>query len=229
MKKNITFLIAGLFIISGLMNIASSEGIESKLSLKSNDYKITIAPISFPNSQNKIINGNIKSTNEELFTYQVSYKQNSNKLSYNKEIKKQDTQIGLPNFYQTYDYVIITTDELYSAIDSSMFLDWKAFIGYKVKIVNTTDDEIATQTGQDLPEKIRNFLREYYQSWGIEYVLIVGNHATIPMRYCYPDPTNHRFDIFDYTSGEVPTDYYYADLSSSDSDSWDSDGDGYYG
>ncbi len=49
------------------------------------------------------------------------------------------------------------------------------------------------------------------------------------MRYCYPDPTNHRFDIFDWTSGEVPTDYYYADLSSSDADSWDLDGDGYYG
>ena len=49
------------------------------------------------------------------------------------------------------------------------------------------------------------------------------------MRYCYADPQNHRFDIFDWTSGEVPTDYYYADLSLSDSESWDQDGDGYFG
>jgi hypothetical protein len=49
------------------------------------------------------------------------------------------------------------------------------------------------------------------------------------MRYCYPDPGNHQFNIYDSNSGEVPTDYYYADLSFSDAESWDSDGDGYYG
>ncbi len=130
---------------------------------------------------------------------------------------------------QTYDYVIITADGLSSAINASTFLAWKALLGYSLKTVHITDDEIANQPGADLPEKIRNFFRSYYINWGIQYVLIVGDHATIPMRYCYPDPTNHRFDPFDWTSGEVPTDYYYADLSSSDAKSWDLDGDGYYG
>ena len=130
---------------------------------------------------------------------------------------------------QTYDYVIITTENLYNAITSSTFLEWKSLIGFNIKIINITDNEIASQTGKDLPEKIRSFLRSYYLNWGIQFVLIVGSHATIPMRYCYPNPTNHRFDIFDWTSGEVPTDYYYADLSYSDSESWDYDGDGYYG
>ena len=129
----------------------------------------------------------------------------------------------------TYDYLIITTSDLLSAITSSDFLDWKASLGYNVKIVLTTDTEITSQPGFDLAEQIRNFLRSYYGSWGIEYVLLVGDYVTIPMRYCYPDPTNHRFDPFDWTSGEVPTDYYYADLSSGDAESWDLDGDGYYG
>jgi hypothetical protein len=146
-----------------------------------------------------------------------------------REIKEQLPSNIMLNNFQTYDYVIITTENLYDAITTSTFIGWKTLIGFKVKIVNITDSEIASQSGGDLPEKIRNFLRSYYQDWGINYVLIVGNHATIPMRYCYPDPTNHRFDIFDLTSGEVPTDYYYADLSSSDSDSWDLDSDGYYG
>jgi hypothetical protein len=51
------------------------------------------------------------------------------------------------------------------------------------------------------------------------------------MRYCYPDPGNHTNTAGTPGGGggEVPTDYYYADLSSSDADSWDLDGDGYHG
>ena len=129
----------------------------------------------------------------------------------------------------TYDFLIITTGDLLSSITTSDFLDWKASLGYNVRIVLTTDTEITSQPGLDFAEQIRNFLRSSYMPWGIEYVLLVGDYVTIPMRYCYPDPTNHRFDPFDWTSGEVPTDYYYADLSSSDAESWDLDGDVYYG
>ena len=209
MKKIIPFFIVGLFILSGINCVESNERIDYGFC---SEYKITIAPISYPNSQYNEIN-----------TYLVSYK------TYSKGIKESYETMERVNNYQTFDYVIITTEDLYSAITSSLFLDWKEFIGYNVKIVNITDSEISSQSGKDLQEKIRNFLRTYYLDRGINFLLIVADHETIPMRYCYPDPTNHRFDIFDITSGEVPTDYYYADLSSSDSDSWDLDGDGYYG
>ncbi len=230
MNKIMPFLIIGLFILSGIQVAATTNHLDNDLSVASTDANIHIIPITISTSREyKIINGNGKQTNEELKIYTISYKQQSKNLENSKEIKEQQKSIEIMNTYQTYDYVIITTEDLHDAITSSMFVEWKDLIGYHVKIVNITDVEIASQAGEDLPEKIRNFLRSYYQNWGIEYVLIVGNHATIPMRYCYPDPTNHRFDIFDWTSGEVPTDYYYADLSSSDSDSWDLDGDGYYG
>jgi len=127
------------------------------------------------------------------------------------------------------DYIIVTTNDLKNAVISSDFIDWKNSIGFNVKIVSITDPEIDDQPGDNLAEQIRNFLREYYIEWGIKYVLFVGNYVKIPMRYCYPDRTNHRFEPFDMYSGEVPTDYYYADLSSSDAESWDSDGDGFYG
>ncbi|UCB58425.1 MAG: PKD domain-containing protein, partial [Thermoplasmatales archaeon] len=55
------------------------------------------------------------------------------------------------------------------------------------------------------------------------------NYTNIPMRYCYPSRNNHKFNLSDVFGGEYPTDSYYADLSYSDSDSWDSDGDGFYG
>jgi hypothetical protein len=132
---------------------------------------------------------------------------------------------------QTYDYVIITTDALRSAIIASNFPDWKASLGYNLRTVLITDAEITSQPGDDLQEQIRNFLRSYYITWGIEYVLIVGDNATISMRYCYPDPSNHwnNAGTPNASSGENPTDYYYADLSDPDDVSWDLDGDGYYG
>ncbi len=218
------------FIISGLQGMATENIFNNEFTSKFNDYKIYIAPISIPNTQDyHIRNNNGQQTNEELKIYQVFYKQHTKDIKDTSEIKKQLKSNEMQNNIMTYDYIIITIENLYNAIISSNFIVWKTLIGYNVKIINITDNEITSQTGQDLPEKIRNFLRSNYQDWGIKYVLIIGNHATIPMRYCYPDPTNHRFDIFDWTSGEVPTDYYYADLSHSDADSWDLDGDGYYG
>ncbi|KPL00616.1 MAG: hypothetical protein AMJ91_03955 [candidate division Zixibacteria bacterium SM23_73_3] len=138
---------------------------------------------------------------------------------------------GAPS--QTHDYVIITTSALQSSIIASNFLSWKSSLGYNVRIVLTTDTQIAGQAGADLAEKIRNFLRYNYIPWGMEYVLLVGDHATIPMRYCYPDSTNHVNGAGDPSSwpwsGDVPTDYYYADLSGPDVTTWDSDGDGFCG
>jgi hypothetical protein len=129
------------------------------------------------------------------------------------------------------EYVIITTEDFIDTVRQSNFIVWKNALGYNVKIVSTTDHDIADQHGWDLAEKIRNFLRSSYLELGIQYVLLVGDYQTVPMRYCYPDPSNHRNTAGTPggTGGEVPTDYYYADLSSSDETSWDADGDGFYG
>lgn len=136
----------------------------------------------------------------------------------------------LQDFNNGIDYIILTENNLNNAIISSSFIQWKESLGFNIKIINISDSKIQDQQANDLPGKIRNFLREYYQIWGIDYVLIIGDHLTIPMRYCYPDPENHVFDIYSWSNGgEVPTDYYYADLSLTDNESWDSDGDGYYG
>ena len=126
-------------------------------------------------------------------------------------------------------YLILTTESIANAVRSSNFMSWKQSVGYTIRFVNITDSIIQNQPGNDLQEQIRNFLREYYSLWNIHFLLIIGDINTVPMRYCYPNPENHEFDIFDFTSGEVPTDYYYADLSSSDEESWDLDGDGFYG
>ncbi len=117
---------------------------------------------------------------------------------------------------QTYDYVIITTGFLQSAV--SPLVTWKTNLGYSVNVV-TTSWISSTYPGTDLQEEIRNFLIDKYPSnqWGIEWVLLAADIDSIPMRKCYPDPANHAND--------VPTDHYYADLTGN----WDSDGDGFPG
>ncbi len=138
---------------------------------------------------------------------------------------------GLMLSQETHEYVIITTAELAGAIASSGFPTWKTALGYSLRTVLVTDTEITSQPGGDLAERIRNFLRAYYTVWGIEYVLLVGDYATVPMRICYPNPDFHVYDPSDpgLVAPGTPTDYYYADLSFPDATSWDSDGDGYHG
>ena len=76
-------------------------------------------------------------------------------------------------------------------------------------------------TGYDLAEQIRNFLRDKYPSgeWGIEDVLLVGHYDDVPMRRTAQD----------LGYGEPETDFYYAELSLSDADSWDDDVDRQWG
>jgi hypothetical protein len=117
-----------------------------------------------------------------------------------------------------YNYIIITTDALTGAVVP--LVNWKEMLGFYVNVVTTT--WINTYySDPDLQARIRHFLTDYYTEWSIEYVLLVGNIDVIPMRHCFPDPSNHSAGS-DYNP---PTDYYYADLTGN----WDSDGDGYFG
>jgi len=196
---------------------------------------ITEGNLSLKNDLNGEINSKILPLSAISDILQVKFTKTPSKVNLFKSNDKiqenQKSKINkINNNLEKYDFVIITKENLYDAINSSTFIQWKTAAGYSIRTIYTTDDEIVNQEGQDLPNKIRNFLREFYNLWEIKYVLIVGDHLTIPMRYCYPDPSNHyNGSSYPGTGGEVPTDYYYADLSNVDEDSWDSDQDGFYG
>lgn len=206
MKKYLSFLTVGMLIIVSFSVVAIKTNIQN---FENESDKITIFELPSPYSSEKFMS--------------VEYSNQIQKNYDSKEITSESKD--------TFNYIIVTTEELTNAILASSFIQWKESIGYKTKIVKITDTEIKDQQGDDLPAKVRNFLREYYPIWEIKYVLIVGDHDTIPMRYCYPDPTNHKntAGTVGGDGGDVPTDYYYADLTDSDADSWDSDGDGFYG
>ena len=117
-----------------------------------------------------------------------------------------------------HDFVIITIETLTSSI--SPLVDWETQKGRNVEVV-TTSWINNNYTGYDLAEKIRNFLREKYPSseWGIEDVLIIGHYDSVPMRRTF----------LDLGYGQPETDYYYAELSLPDDQSWDQNGNRLYG
>ncbi|HUU82100.1 MAG TPA: C25 family cysteine peptidase [Phycisphaerae bacterium] len=117
-----------------------------------------------------------------------------------------------------HDYVIITLDSLVSAV--SPLVSWETSKGRTVEVVTTSWID-ANYSGYDLAAKMRSFLRDKYPSgqWGIEDVLLVGHYDDVPMRRTWQD----------LGYGKPETDFYYAELSLPDDQSWDADGDHQYG
>jgi len=130
----------------------------------------------------------------------------------------------------TYDYVIITTNDIVeNSQELDFFIHMKEINGHSVLVV--TEDDFGGLPGQypnDRADKIRKWLQVNYVSLGIDYVLLIGDPdpdsfkesgdsiGDIPMKMCYP-----RY--FRVGIGS-PTDLYYSDLTSN----WDLDGDGFY-
>ena len=119
---------------------------------------------------------------------------------------------------EQYDYVIITTDSLTSSV--TPLVDWETSKGRSVTVV-TTQWISNNYEGYDLAAKIREFLLEKYPSstWGIQYVCLIGSYSDVPMRHVAQD----------VGYGQPETDYYYAELSLPDDQSWDKNGNHQYG
>ena len=134
----------------------------------------------------------------------------------------------------TYDYVIVTTNAIESS--STKLADFVSHLsgkGYSPLVI--TEDEYAGLTGQSpngMAEKIRQWLINNYSSYGIVYVLLIGNPdpddpsssdsvGDVPMKMCWP----RREAATSTDWKESPTDYFYADLTGN----WDLNGNGYFG
>jgi hypothetical protein len=91
--------------------------------------------------------------------------------------------------------------------------------GLKTQVV-TVDSISASQTGRDLPEKIRNFLKAAYEQWGVTWVLLAGDYDRIPARFVSTSGLTYLRDTCTFLS-----DIYYSCL---DGD-WDCGADGVYG
>ncbi|MEA3458427.1 MAG: C25 family cysteine peptidase, partial [Candidatus Thermoplasmatota archaeon] len=81
--------------------------------------------------------------------------------------------------------------------------------------------------GRDNPEKIKYFIKDAKENWGVTYVMLVGNFRKMPIRYTHLETdTGGTYEELEFIS-----DLYYADLYDSEGNfsNWDSDEDGVYG
>jgi hypothetical protein len=114
---------------------------------------------------------------------------------------------------QEINYAIITSDQFVSSFEN--LKNWRTKQGWKAGIF-TTSWIYNNYTGYDNQEKIRNFIKDYFQNHGLIYVLIGGDANVVPVRKAY---------LPVYGDAYIATDLYYADLNGT----WDADGDHLYG
>jgi len=115
---------------------------------------------------------------------------------------------------EQYSYLIITSNDLVPAFEP--LARWKNRKGLRTTIV-TTETIYNTFSGVDRQEKIRNYIRYRWQTFGVEWVLLGGDYSIIPVRWAY------AMDCEWGGSGDenrIPCDLYYADLDSN----WDGNG-----
>jgi len=115
---------------------------------------------------------------------------------------------------QGYDYAVITGQQFVNG--------WAPFIQYKndigIRTVLVTVEDIyaeAAYNGDDDADEVRNFIKDAYMGWGVDYVLLGGDCEVVPERGVYQ---SSQFP-------DSPSDMYYSGL---DGD-WNADGDQYYG
>lgn len=111
---------------------------------------------------------------------------------------------------RNYDILVIGTPELYSAISP-----WLSFRQSQGLLVQFTDIALALSqgTGTGDAERLRSYLINQYNGNQFSYLLLLGDHDTVPVAYVVPEPDGIEL---------VPTDFFYGDLSSD----WDTDNDG---
>ncbi|MEW6606761.1 MAG: C25 family cysteine peptidase [bacterium] len=123
----------------------------------------------------------------------------------------------------TYTYCIITSETLADTFKPLLEfkINQRGFTG----TITTTNWIYANYQG-DEQEKIKAFIKDYYENYGTCYVLLGGDAEVIPYRGVYakvPEGSN----LGDYIDSHIPCDLYYACF---DNDwDWDTDEDRIYG
>lgn len=105
----------------------------------------------------------------------------------------------------SYQYLIITPALFQNEFQSLINMYSNKGIVSQIKTVEDISNSVS---GYDLQEKIRNYIKNQYQNYGIEYVLLAGNPQYVPYRgfYC------HVISGGGYTDWSIPADLYYSGM-----------------
>jgi hypothetical protein len=152
----------------------------------------------------------------------VTFDSKAETVIYNWEQAKEWYRTGSPK--RANGYFIIIPSSLVSSVDS--LVSYRQSQGYDVQVI--TKEYIETNyPGDDLPQKIRNYLRTNLPD--IMYVLLVGFSSDMRWRSLVPFNNDPDSPWNNYEFSPIPSDLYYAELTDHDTLSWNSDRDSYYG
>lgn len=132
------------------------------------------------------------------YTRRMSKAMFDNSFEFPKEkLKTALTDNGQTDAPEAYDYLIIVGDNstLYGSDALKDFCKWKAYKGFKTKVVSTAE------TGSTC-ESIKNYIKGEYKNAGIKYVLFIGDDDRIPLHvYVRKDFDNTYTEYSDYWYG----------------------------
>jgi hypothetical protein len=155
---------------------------------------------------------------EKAMTAFLNISNNTNTNKRIKELAQNESMLGSYPERSTREgeYQILIIAPLSFAITLQQLEELYLIRGYKTEIASV--ETISTEAdGQDLQEKIRNYIIGEYQQHGIEHVLLAGDDEHIPHRgfYC------HVQSSIVYEDWDIPADLYYSALDGN----WNNDGD----
>jgi hypothetical protein len=123
----------------------------------------------------------------------------------------------------SYDYVLITDDSLANA--AQPLVNWRNQHGIAARLI-TTSYIYSHYGGSNNAERIRNFIIDAYNNWGIKYVVLGGDAEIIPAVNIWPPSVVNVLPPSAYTiTYNTYSDYYYAGLDGN----WDKNGNGVLG
>ncbi len=114
------------------------------------------------------------------------------------------------------DFLIVTTDAQVDGYKD--FARFKKLLGYNTAI-KTVSWVRQHYTGVDDAERIRNFVKDAMENWGVAYVLMGGDVPEIPTRWIWMLPIYNQWPV------HAVTDLYFSDLDGN----WNFDGDERFG
>jgi hypothetical protein len=166
--------------------------------------------------------------------FPVRYNPSENKIYYIEDVKlKIKYDEPEEDFFPTtseYNLLILTPSKYTKQLDK--LVNHKESYGIKTILVTLDeiyDGEYFQVEGRDDPEKIKYFIKNAIEEWGIEYVLLVGGRIPgIKEKWHFPVRYVH---IYVWNEPTYVSDLYYADIYNGlgDFSTWDTNENGIYG
>ena len=130
--------------------------------------------------------------------------------------------------HSTYDLLIIAPKTFENELQPLVRHKENMGVSTKLETLDKIYEEMYWQ-GRDCQEKIKYYIKDALENWGIKYVLLVGGMKgqtfswNVPVRYSHIVP----WDDQEYAEMSFISDLYYADIYDSvgEFSSWDSNGD----